>query len=283
MGERRNQKVCLIGGAGHSGSTLLGLVLGSHSQCFYAGEAAKTRYLQDPQAALRKRSCKFCGLECPVWGNFMVRSDQDLYEQIAQRVERSIVIDSTKNLAWIQEQIQQLETENVQIYFIFLKRDSRAVVNSRLRKYPDRSPDSIIQDWRQQIQQTQQFFEQLTFPKISLQYEEFAVKSAIVTQELCQFLGIKYEPSMLQYSQHYHHVLGGNNGTQFLVAKAQKLEHKACTNLSNHNHDYYMQHYQSHGSKIQIDLRWKKELSPEIQNLLESLGGAEYQSMKWDN
>lgn len=283
MGDRRNQKVCLIGGAGHSGSTLLGLVLGSHSQCFYAGEAAKTRYLQNDQAALRKRSCKFCGLECPVWGDFVIRPDLDLYEQIAQRVQRSFIIDSTKNLSWIQEQIQQLAPLKVQIYFIFLKRDSRAVVNSRLRKYPDRSPESIIEDWRQQIQQTQDFFETLTLPKISIQYERFAMKSAIVTQELCQFLGIEYEPEMLHYSHHAHHVLGGNNGTQFLVAKTQNLEHQLCSNLSNHNHDYYMQHYQNYGSKIQIDLRWKKELSPAIQSLLESLGGSEYQLMKWEN
>ncbi|NJL20821.1 MAG: sulfotransferase [Leptolyngbyaceae cyanobacterium SM1_3_5] len=44
---RISKKVCFIAGAGHSGSTLLGFILGSHSQGFYCGEAAKTRYLQD--------------------------------------------------------------------------------------------------------------------------------------------------------------------------------------------------------------------------------------------
>jgi Sulfotransferase family len=283
MGDRWNEKVCFIGGAGHSGSTLLGLVLGSHSQCFYAGEAIKTRYLQNPQANLRKRSCKFCGLDCPVWGNFVISPAQDLYEQISQQVHRSFIVDSSKNLDWIKEQVQQLQSLKVQIYFIFLKRDSRAVVSSRLRKYPDQSPESIIRDWRQQIQETQNFFEQLTSAKISLHYEKFATKPAIATQQLCQFLGIEYEPEMLEYSKQAHHVLGGNNGTQFLVAKSQNLEHKPCSNLSNHNHDYYMQHYQNYGSQIQIDLRWQKELSPAIQNLLESLGGSEYQLTKWEH
>jgi len=283
MGDRQNQKVCFIGGAGHSGSTLLGLVLGSHSQCFYAGEAAKTRYLQNPQANLRKRSCKFCGLDCPVWGNFVLRPDQDLYEQLAQKVHRSFIVDSSKNLDWIQAQVQHLKSLNVQVYFIFLKRDSRAVVSSRLRKYPDQSPESLIRDWREQIQKTQLFFEQLSSPKISLHYEKFATEASTVTQELCQFLDIDYEPTMLDYSQHTHHVLGGNNGTQFLVAKSQNLEHKPCSDLSNHNHDYYMQHYQNYGSQIQIDLRWQKELSPATQALLESLGGSEYQLMKWEN
>ena len=283
MGDRWNQKVCLIGGAGHSGSTLLGLVLGSHSQAFYAGEAIKTRYLQNPSAHLRKRACKFCGLDCPVWGNFAVSPTQNLYEQLSQTVQRSFIVDSTKNLDWIKQQVQQLESLNVQVYFIFLKRDSRAVVSSRLRKYPHQSPESIIGDWRQQIQGTQQLFEQLTVPKMSLHYEKFALEPAIVTQDLCQFLSIDYEPDMLKYSKKAHHVLGGNNGTQFLVAKSQNLDHKPCANLSEHNHDYYVQHYQNHGSKIQIDLRWQKELSPETQSLLESLGGSEYQLMKWEN
>ncbi|MEY2977965.1 MAG: sulfotransferase [Prochlorotrichaceae cyanobacterium] len=283
MGERHNQKVCFIGGAGHSGSTLLGFVLGSHSQGFYAGEAAKTRYLQNPQEALRKRSCKFCGLDCPVWGDFTITPHPDLYEQLSQRVQRSFIIDSTKKVAWIQEQIQALQPLAVQIYFLFLKRDSRAVVNSRLRKYPDRSPESIIQDWQKQIQETQHFFEQLPYPKKSIQYEKFALEPAIVTQELCRFLEIPYEVKMLDYSHHPHHVLGGNNGTQFLVAKSQNLQDQCCSHLSHQNHEYYVQHYQNHGSQIQIDLRWKNELSPAIQRLLESLGGSEYQSMKWEN
>ncbi|MFZ9736573.1 MAG: sulfotransferase [Prochlorotrichaceae cyanobacterium] len=283
MGDRQNQKVCFIGGAGHSGSTLLGFVLGSHSQGFYAGEAAKTRYLQNPHTVLRKRSCKFCGLDCPVWGDFTIAPHPDLYEQLSQRVKRSFIIDSTKKVAWIQEQIQRLEAVEVQIYFLFLKRDSRAVVNSRLRKYPDRSPESLIQDWQKQIQETQHFFEQLTCPKHSIQYEKFALEPAIVTQELCQFLDIPYEVKMLDYSHHSHHVLGGNNGTQFLVAKSQNLQGQTSAHLSHQNHEHYTQHYQNHGSQIQIDLRWKNELSPAIQRLLESVGGAEYQSMKWEN
>ena len=40
-----NAAVCFVGGAGHSGSTLLGLVLGAHPSVFYAGEANKSRFL----------------------------------------------------------------------------------------------------------------------------------------------------------------------------------------------------------------------------------------------
>ena len=48
-------------GAGHSGSTLLGMMLGAHSSVFYAGEAKKSVFLGDPTKPKRKRECKLCG------------------------------------------------------------------------------------------------------------------------------------------------------------------------------------------------------------------------------
>ncbi|NEQ24618.1 MAG: sulfotransferase, partial [Microcoleus sp. SIO2G3] len=69
---RLSKKACFIAGAGHSGSTLLGFILGSHSQGFYCGEAAKSRYLQDDSKKLIKRVCKLCGENCQIWGDFQV-------------------------------------------------------------------------------------------------------------------------------------------------------------------------------------------------------------------
>jgi hypothetical protein len=281
-------RVCLIGGAGHSGSTLLGLILGSHSQSFYAGEAAKTRYLNQPETVLRKRSCKFCGLSCPVWGDFIIHPHQNLYTQIAQRVHRSLIIDSTKNIDWLQERIRELQVLGIPFFFIFLKRDGRAVVNSRLRKYPHRSPESIITDWQQQIQNTQRLFQSLSTPKMMINYEKLALNPVETTQTLCQFLGLNYETQMLNYDQHPHHVLGGNSGTQFLVAQSQGNLLQINANRETDsppqgNHAYYVQQYQQHGAKIHLDLRWKRELSPTIQSQLQTLAAAEYQLMKWED
>ena len=66
MTERANRQVVWIGGAGHSGSTLLGLCLGSHPDMLYAGEAKKSALLGDPSKPLKKRACKLCGeAPCP--------------------------------------------------------------------------------------------------------------------------------------------------------------------------------------------------------------------------
>ncbi len=51
------RRVLWMTGAGHSGSTLLGMMLGAHPEIFYAGEAKKAAYLHDERKPLRKRQC----------------------------------------------------------------------------------------------------------------------------------------------------------------------------------------------------------------------------------
>jgi transcription elongation factor Elf1 len=276
---RTSKKVCFIAGAGHSGSTLLGFILGSHQNGFYCGEAAKTRYLQDVSKNPIKRVCKICGADCVVWSRFIVNDAIDLYEQVADQVQKSLIIDSSKNIDWIKHQMGLLEQTDTQPFLIFLQRDGRAVINSRIRKYPTKNVEDLITDWVRQIQATNQLFDGFPNQKLKLKYEQLATNAIPTLQNICKFLEIEYQPDMLNYDQHEHHVLGGNNGTQFLVAQAQREKIKSpFVSLS----DYNRQYYEGHGSKIALDLRWKHELNPSIANLFEAIAGKENQELKWE-
>ena len=147
---KRNTQVCFVGGAGHSGSTLLGLVLGAHPQVFYAGEANKSRGLGDASVELRKRTCKVCGESCRVWSTISA-SEPDLYEALSLRTGRSVIADSTKSIAWIDEQIGKLAARGVALHLFFLGRDGRAVVASGLRKHPETSAQEHARAWVSQI------------------------------------------------------------------------------------------------------------------------------------
>ncbi len=130
---RANTKVCLIGGAGHSGTTLLGMALGAHPRVFYAGEARKSTFIGNPQKALRKRTCKVCGASCKVWSDLDRKPGEDLYEALSRRTGRPIVADSTKSIEWLDEQIAIVRAAEVTLHMIFLGRDGRAVVGSGVR------------------------------------------------------------------------------------------------------------------------------------------------------
>jgi len=274
---RVNKKVCFISGAGHSGSTLLGLILGSHSDSFYAGEARKTMLLQNKNSPESKRVCKICGPTCPIWQDFTVES-HDLYEQLSIKTGKSLIIDSTKNSDWLNTQIETLRQTSAQSWLIFLQRDGRAVINSRLRKYPTQEAKRLINDWLEQIELTEQLFANFDGPKIKIHYEELATEPTCITQKLCNFLEIPYQSTMLNYYHHAHHPLGGNSGTQFLVVKSQHDRLKQPYLQLAAQHEAY---YQNHPPEIRLDLRWKQELSPTVRTLFEEMGGAINEAFKF--
>jgi len=263
-------KVIFICGAGHSGSTLLGMILGSHSHCFYSGEAIKTSYFHRDQTPLRKRMCKFCGLDCPVWSKLDVNKPIDIYTQIMAITQKPVIIDSTKRITWLQQKIAQVIADNITPYLIFIQRDGRAVVNSRIRKSPNQDVAEIITAWVNKIRETEELFTAFPLQKIKISYEDLATQPALTINHLCNFLELPYEPNMIHYYGHEHHPLGGNSGTQSLVLKLQKQEF--CSPLI-YKLEQQEKYYQEHPPDIKLDLRWQTELSSEAIALFETIAG----------
>jgi LPS sulfotransferase NodH len=271
-------KVIFICGAGHSGSTLLGMILGSHSHCFYAGEALKTSYFHRDQTPVRKRMCKFCGFDCPVWSKLDLNKSRDIYTQIMAITQKPVVIDSTKRIVWLQQKISEVISNNITPYLIFIQRDGRAVVNSRIRKSPDQDPTEIIRAWVDKIRETEELFTQFPQQKIKVRYEELATKPDSIISHLCNFLELPYESSMRNYYEHEHHPLGGNSGTQSLVLKAQHQEFSSTLISRVETQEDY---YKEHPPEIKLDIRWQTELSVEAIALFETIAGGVNQAYQW--
>lgn len=264
-----------ICGAGHSGSTLLGMVLGSAPGAFYVGEGAKIRYLHDEKKPLKKRVCKICGEACEVWSGFHWNRNEPLYRQVAAHTASSIIVDSTKNPDWIEDRTAELKASGDRAVLVLLLRDGRAVINSRLRKYPDRDPEQQILDWMAQVDRSEALFAGFEGPKIRIRYEEFASDPETAARQICNLAGIAFRSEMLDFAARPHHPLGGNNGTQFLVARQQSAD--SFVSLPNRTRDYY----KDHSGGISLDLRWKRELKPEHAALFEQVAGRFNTSLKW--
>jgi hypothetical protein len=279
MSSQPGLKAVMICGAGHSGSTLLGMILGSHSQSFYMGEGGKVRYLGDAKKPLRKRVCKICGENCPVWTGFNWDPDTALYAQIALHVEKQVIIDSTKSDQWIEARIAEMHQSGGHPHLILLTRDGRAVVNSRIRKYPEREAETQIRDWMAQMQRSEALFARFDGPKLRIRYEDLAESTETVARQLCEFLGLEFEQSMTRFAEADHHVLGGNSGTQYIAAR-HKFDDPddAFVSLNDRTRDYYREH----SGDIEIDLRWKTELSEEHAALFNHLAGPTNETMKWE-
>ena len=278
---KQNGKLCSVSlcGAGHSGSTLLGMILGGHSSAFYMGEGGKVRYLHDERKPLRKRVCKICGEHCPVWSGFHWDETCALYPQLAAHVGASLIVDTTKDERWIEARSEEMRSAGGTSVLLFLTRDGRAVVNSRIRKYPERDPADQIQQWADKIATSEALFAGFDGPKTRVRYEELASDPEAVTRRICDLVGIPFEDQMLRFDEHPQHVLGGNSGTQFLVARNQfENPEDAFVSLGERTREYYG----DHAGGIRLDLRWKQELSSEHAALFEKLAGRANAEMKWE-
>lgn len=243
MTQRSHRLGVALAGAGHSGSTLLGLVLGSHSRCFYAGEAKKSRFLGDRAKPLRKRACKLCGEACPIWSRF--RPDPDLFEALARLSGRGAIVDSTKDVSWIRARRAELAAAGVPHKLVFLARDGRAVVNSRLRKDPSRDPAAVTDAWAAQVRAT----------------------SALVAELGEDALAVRYETKP-------HHPLGGNTGTQSLIARS----HGEDRGVPDRSRAFY----EPLRGGFRLDLRWREELPAQALAVFEERAGDLNEPFRWE-
>jgi hypothetical protein len=266
----------MITGAGHSGSTLLGMVLAGLPGAVYVGEGAKARFLHDPNKPLRKRACKMCGEACAFWADFHWDGVEAFYPLVAAHAGASIVIDSTKKPDWIRARAAEARQAGAAVRLIFLTRDGRAVINSRLRKYPDRDPAGQIEDWMSQMVAADALGAEFGAEALQLRYEDLATDPRGATQRLAAFIGASWREEMIAFEGREYHLLGGNSGTQYLAAREQGVSGPVAT-LNARSKDYYA----SHGQGIRLDLRWKDELAAEHAALFERLAGTMNAPLAW--
>lgn len=273
---RANRTVCFVGGAGHSGSTLLGLALGAHPGVFYAGEARKSTFLGDDRKPLRKRTCKVCGPGCPVWTDLEVSEELDLYEALSRRTGRSVVVDSTKSLEWLEAQSARASARGARVVLVFLGRDGRAVVGSGLRKYPELSAREHAEKWARQIEATERFAASFLGDVVRVRYEELVTAPEATLRRLAAALGVPFDPAMLDPFSSEQHPLGGNAGTQSLLDKTQTSPGGSIP-ISGAKRDYY----DAHPKAFVLDLRWQRELSPDALAEFEAAAGDVNRAYAW--
>ncbi|MGH3548602.1 MAG: sulfotransferase family protein [Pseudonocardiaceae bacterium] len=273
-----NTGVVFMGAAWYSGSTLLGVMLGAHPSIFYAGEAKKTWYFGDPDAPLKKRVCRLCGPDCVVWRDLRVAHGEDLYEMLSRRTRRPIVFDSSKGISWIKPQIAALR-DVVPLRLIVLTRDGRAIVNSRLRKRPEISAREHAAAWVKQMCGIEELA--LCWPGSvhRLRYEELTSRPESTLRALTDFLGVEFDPAMLDPWNSDQHPLGGNAGPLLMLLRERASSAVAgVINPDDKTRDWYG----AHPRGIVLDVRWKRELRADELAGFEEVAGEINRAYAWE-
>lgn len=289
-----NKKVVFIMGTAHCGSTLLTLILGSHSDCFALGEVSNM-----PDAyRLKKPICSVCQGDCSFWDHGFSDQERSLlvqgfserrlhryiplklekaargffkrdqmfnpYALIAAKTKESILIDSTKTVYWLKKKLAAREFQEnlIDAHLIHLIRDGRAVMNSHLRRKRDQgiTVQQFGEMWAKRINNENDFFDNFSLgKKLQLRYEKFATEPEDTLKMLCQWLDLDFQPEMVNYWEHEHHTISGNAGTHALIRKYQSSDQTSEPAQPNAESERIA----GKEFRIQLDQRWRSKLSSE--------------------
>jgi hypothetical protein len=291
-----NRKIVFILGTGHCGSTLLDMILSSHSEAFGLGEirtlSQRRHYLdyEFPLSNLHGFDDTFWTREVVTEMRPLFRGDRSrffrllyrlvpalngdrrrLYQYLFGRSGARVLVDSSTGVGWFRQYLRQARGEAEPVA-VWIERDPRAVVASYRRKRPDRSVEQLAEQLRAEVQGLASFYESFAGTKARVRYEELAADTERVIRELCARIGLEFEPEMLEYWRFEHHHIAGNAGTKSLIRKFQGGDGQALLDprfnfMKDANKDYYREH----GLAIQVDERWTRELTPDEASSIERI------------
>ncbi len=226
-------------GAPYSGSTLLGRLLDSHSRIACGGELGLLG-----QAIANRRPCS-CGrlvTECPFWQRLLSslpgRTHRDYhpadYERVRSALDADVLVDLSKSLCWRMVRWPWSRWWSTSTGFLYLVRDTRAVIASDLRKNQPLA-DALRTHFKWAAR-----FERLAVSNpertLVVYYEDLCAAPELVLRRICRWIGVAYEPGMLRPQEHEHHFA----------------------------HSSSSPYTRSWSGEIRLDERWRKELEPAV-------------------
>ena len=301
-------KVVFILGIGRSGSTMLDLMLGSHSEGFSLGEISKLSEIYGRNPSPKSfcptgtfwedhfsqkdakslslglsghRLHRFIPLKVERLLRETTRTDAVLnpYLLLHERIPQKLLIDSSKYPDWVAQRLQAREFRQgmLDYYVIHVVRDGRAVLNSYLRAYPDQTAESISQRWLSNFMQCERVYESLPANKrLRVRYEALATEPTAVMSNVCNFLNIPFEPDMLEYWKHEHYYIAGSRSARALIARYQNKPVPAGATQVHGNY------YAEMDLTIKLDQRWRDELSEEKLKTFYDIVGVRNQPFEWN-
>lgn len=208
----------------HSGSTLIDVMLGSHSKGTSLGEFMRSKKFG--KVPIEDR-CKCCRRSCAHWNKFCEdkKRIKSPHEAAFNAFETPIIIDSSKKVKWLNRTIPRLP-EDIDYKIIRLY---RSFGGNLYTPYLGKSPDKISGKF--EIKKNLIYHRKLdkTINRVAenssgvaiVYYEDLAKYPEETLKDLCLFLDIEFEKGMLSYWKYDHHLTWGSSTTIGLIKRYQ--------------------------------------------------------------
>lgn len=208
--------IVYIAGLGHSGSTLLDLLLGSHSKMIGLGEIMP--FIRRKNREIDNRATCSCGKkgnECDFWSKAdevikNTNNETDAYIALANYFfekygDETLLVDSSKNSY---PHLQKV-SEEFNLKILFLTRDYRSWTFSR---YADKGGFSILwaYRWFAENKKIEYQLKKMNLEFYKVGYEELALYPDFILKKVCKFIDVDFEENMLSPDNTNSHIINGN-------------------------------------------------------------------------
>lgn len=207
-------KIIYILSVGHSGSNMVGLMLGSHPDAACIGEASgqfSRKYNKAKNLDVRL-PCLLCGKDCEYWAQ--LEDGKPFMDQLFKIFGKSILVDTSKKQAWISDTAEQHEH-----YIIHLTRNVYDVMGSYKNSGGNFRPK--LDAWVKKEKRIREYVKDK--PVIQVRYEDVCEGHGL--QTCCTFASIEYYPEMRRYWEKEHHCWGSKTPHKVTDVKLVKRAH----------------------------------------------------------
>ncbi len=230
-------KIVFILGSGHCGSTLLDLLLDSHSKIVGVGEVATLSPNSLCACGQVARGCDFwnsiidwkSGYNFKIYRsklNFLlnrnifispkkpykeilpndyINKSEKVFSRILVNTGTRVIVDSSKNVNRA-ELLSQ--SKNIEPIIIHLVRDGRAVTWSYMKKYKKFFP--FAWKWAAENLKIEILKRRNQVKYIYVNYSDLCHDPEKILKQILDVLELKFEPQMLDFRKTEHHQIGGN-------------------------------------------------------------------------
>lgn len=229
---KKSFSLVFITGLGHSGSTLLSILLGSQKGFSSLGEinilidkSRRNKYLKK----FDKRPCS-CGKipsECDVWGpfkKFLLKEPNLSYSKIYAKLleihqfhsDADIIIDASKNFNHLKKTVSGLDELGLsksQFYVIHLTKDVRNYTYSMLRR--ENSPSFYhtikhFRNWYKKNKKIELYLKENEIKTLNIGYEELVLSLDVIFKKLNTFLDVNQLYDNISIGNDSGHIIFGN-------------------------------------------------------------------------
>ncbi|MEH6528653.1 MAG: sulfotransferase [Porticoccus sp.] len=165
-----------------------------------------------------------------------LRNKALLYESVANQWNKNLIIDSSKNA---REAVELNKLMPGRVKVLVITRDGRGVFHSR-RKSQVSQRQSLL-GWMNYYRRALPLLEKSVHDGdlLVLRYEDLATNPLLVGKKLCDFAGVEFENSMLDLGAVTRHLVNGND-SRFSAGKGIQLDERWKTELSRNELDFFV-------------------------------------------